>query len=224
MKELEEKVGKEIPQEQEKDVNASISFHSMEFDMDDLDSIKLEKKENDLKLLSTVRSTMKSVRSVETVNMNERQVNIHFKEGYDLTIELKKDEVGHSTIDSASLVPPYPSFQLAIEYAIQRNDIRLLTDKTIYGLYAHKRLVNEVEDLASIATIETEDDIHMKGVFKEGTVIRFELPPIYPNSMGLIKITEIKSAKKDVLQAKFEHRAFSDITGLVEYVNRTLNE
>lgn len=41
--------------------------------------------------------------------------------------------------------------------------------------------MNEVEDLASIAAIETEDDVHMKGVFKEGTVIRFELPPIYPN-------------------------------------------
>lgn len=103
VKELEEKVGKEVPQEQENDENVTISFNSMEFDMDDLDSIKLEKKENDLKLLNTVRSTMKSVRSVETVNMNERQVNIHFKEGYDLTIELKKDEVGHSTIDSASV-------------------------------------------------------------------------------------------------------------------------
>ena len=55
------------------------------------------------------------------------------------------------------------------------------TSQTIYALYAHKRLVNEVEDLSTIATIETTDDVHMKGVFKEGTVIHFELPLIYPN-------------------------------------------
>ena len=41
--------------------------------------------------------------------------------------------------------------------------------------------MHEVEDLSTIATIETTDDVHMKGVFKEGTVIHFELPPIYPN-------------------------------------------
>ena len=103
VKALEEKVGKTIPQEQEKEETSPISFQSMEFDLDDLDNIKLEKKENDLKLLTTVRSTMKSVRSVETANLNERQVNIHFKEGYDLTIELKKDEVGNAVIDSASV-------------------------------------------------------------------------------------------------------------------------
>ena len=90
VKALEEKVGKTIPQEQEKEETSPISFQSMEFDLDDLDNIKLEKKENDLKLLTTVRSTMKSVRSVETANLNERHVNIHFKEGYDLTIELNK--------------------------------------------------------------------------------------------------------------------------------------
>ena len=41
--------------------------------------------------------------------------------------------------------------------------------------------MNEVEDLSTIATIDTTDDVHMKGVFKEGTVIHFELPLIYPN-------------------------------------------
>ena len=54
-------------------------------------------------------------------------------------------------------------------------------------------------------------------------------------TMGLIKITEIESVKKEQLQVrrrrngfidqeKFEHRAFSDITGLIEYVNKELNE
>ena len=54
-------------------------------------------------------------------------------------------------------------------------------------------------------------------------------------TMGLIKITEIESVKKEQLQLrrrrnglidqeKFEHRAFSDITSLIEYVNKELNE
>ena len=199
---MKEKVENDIPMETGINDVSHISYNSLDFNLDLLDSVYLEKRENDLHFLQSLRTTMKKVRSVDTINMSHQQVFIHFKEDLDLEVSLNTDEKNQYVIQSAivlivgvidvQLKPSFPCFDEAIAYAIQRNDIELLvwsseeyftlqTSQTIYALYAHKRLVSEVDDLLEKAVIENEDDVHMRAVFKDGTSIKFKVPAIYPN-------------------------------------------
>ena len=96
------KVEDRIPVETETDGLASLSFNSMEFDLDLLDGTSVERKERDISLLTKLRSTMKKVRSVDTVNVAGTHVLVHFKEGCDLDVALKAEPSAY-TIDSASV-------------------------------------------------------------------------------------------------------------------------
>lgn len=96
------KVEDSIPVEKETDGLTSMWFNSMEFDLDLLDSAAVERRERDVSLLNRLRSTMKKVRSVDTLNMSGNHVLVHFKEGHDLDVVLKADTSTY-TIDSASV-------------------------------------------------------------------------------------------------------------------------
>ena len=80
-----------------------ISYKSMDFNLETLENASLERKENELVFLEKLRKTAKKVRSVDTINMSNSQVFIHFKEGYDLEVVLQKDEVSQYTIETASV-------------------------------------------------------------------------------------------------------------------------
>ena len=60
-------------------------------------------------------------------------------------------------------------------------DTEMQAHETIYALYAHKRLHTEMEPLSEYAEVTTEDDVHLKAVFKDGTEVDFTIPAIYPN-------------------------------------------
>lgn len=122
----------------ETDINdvSHISYNTLDFNLDLLDSVYLEKRENDLHFLQTLRTTMKKVRSVDTINMSHQQVFIHFKEDLDLEVSLNTDEKNQYVIQSATVLfvdvidiqlkPTFPCFDEAVSYSIQRNDIELL--------------------------------------------------------------------------------------------------
>lgn len=99
---LQAKIENAIPMVSEAE-DAQVSYKSMDFDLELLEDRSLERKENELILLEKLRKTAKKVRSVDTINMSNSQVFLHFKEGYDLEVVLQKDEVSQYTIESASV-------------------------------------------------------------------------------------------------------------------------
>lgn len=100
---LQEKTKDHIPLETEVDVLSNLSFNSLEFDLDLLDRSGIETREGDLALLGSLRKTMKRVRSVDTINMSNNHVLVHFKENHDLDVVLAKDVSQQYVIESASV-------------------------------------------------------------------------------------------------------------------------
>ena len=98
---MKEKVENDIPMETGINDVSHISYNSLDFNLDLLDSVYLEKRENDLHFLQSLRTTMKKVRSVDTINMSHQQVFIHFKEDLDLEVSLNTDEKNQYVIQSA---------------------------------------------------------------------------------------------------------------------------
>ena len=158
----------------------SIPSLNVDIHMHDIDETLLVHLEGQLKFLSSLRAVFKRVRSVDSIRAEGSFLNIHFKEGRDLRVEII-DEENQIRIQSAVLEPSYPCFQAAIEYALSRNDIGLLSQQTITGLYASQRLHKEVETLKEKATITTEDDVTMHVRYADGTEIMCSIPVMYPN-------------------------------------------
>lgn len=95
-------MGEEVQEEYNEDVT-TVHYNSLTFDLNLLDKVKMEKKENELNFLDVMRKTMKKVRSIDTMNMSNNHVLIHFKEKYDLDVLVKKSESHQVTIESATV-------------------------------------------------------------------------------------------------------------------------
>ncbi|KAK8796605.1 hypothetical protein WA588_000734 [Blastocystis sp. NMH] len=196
---------------------------SMTVDLSPLNEDRIVKGENALDYLTKLRAVYKRVSSVQSIAMKDSSLQLTMMEGYTVSVSLKVDSLNHYTITSATIEPSYPCFQKAIEYSIERNDIGLLADQTIYALYASKRLHKELEGLTDKAVITTDDDVHLTMTFKQGTVVKITIPEIYPNTFGMLKIDSVEGPRKDI-ESDLREKFFGDITAAVEYIYDTLSK
>ena len=95
-------MGEEVQEEYNEEVT-TMHYNSLTFDLNLLDKVKMEKKENELNFLDAMRKTMKKVRSIDTLNFSNNHVLIHFKEKVDLDVLVKKSESHQVTIESATV-------------------------------------------------------------------------------------------------------------------------
>ena len=95
-------MGEEVQEEYNEEVT-TMHYNSLTFDLNLLDKVKMEKKENELNFLDAMRKTMKKVRSIDTLNFSNNHVLIHFKENVDLDVLVKKSESHQVTIESATV-------------------------------------------------------------------------------------------------------------------------